>query len=77
MTDFFKSALGGMFGAAPTTTSQTQSNSTASATLASNSSISNKLFHDSTNTNDFVGTTIMIGNYKLRIKRLLAEGNRE
>lgn len=63
MTDFFKSALGGMFG--------NQTNSMPGNTSEQN----NNMFNLHSNpSNDFVGQNIMIGNYKLRIIKQLAEG---
>lgn len=61
MTDFFKSALGGMFGGVQGTTP----------------GMSNPINGSGTNSqsNDFVGQTIIIGSHKLKITKLLAEGN--
>ena len=75
MTDFFKSALGGMFGA-QNSNAATPSSTTSAANNGNNSNSFNagKFFQETAPTNDFVGQTIMIGSYKLRIKKLLAEG---
>jgi hypothetical protein len=68
MTDFFKSALGGMFGQSQT---QTQSSQNQQQQFQNNASLNTAKFFQ---TNEFVGQTIMIGSFKLRIKQLLAEG---
>jgi hypothetical protein len=59
MTDFFKSALGGMFGQAGGVQGASNNNTTAQT---------------SSHNNDFVGQNIAIGSYKLRITKLIAEG---
>lgn len=66
MTDFFKSALGGMF-------SNQASNLPGGAANDSHNNGSNPLYSSSPS-NDFVGQTIILGNHKLRIARLIAEG---
>ncbi len=60
MTDFFKSAFGGMFGQAGGTQGTSNSNITTQA---------------SSYNNEFVGQSISIGSHKLRITKLIAEGN--
>jgi hypothetical protein len=69
MTDFFKSALG-LFG-------QNQSasgpNNMGMAGPGSTATI-NSSMRSSNSNNDFVGQNIMIGNIKLRVTRMLAEG---
>ena len=62
MTDFFKSAFG-MFGSSNGMNSQ--AGNASPALSASRANVSS---------NDFVGQIIMIGSYKLKITRLLAEG---
>ena len=72
MTDFFKSALGGMFGPSQTQTQPSQHQQQQQQQQQQNNASLNtaKFFQ----TNEFVGQTIMIGSFKLRIKQLLAEG---
>jgi hypothetical protein len=67
MTDFFKSALGGMFGQSQTQTQPSQNQQQFQNNVSLNTA---KFFQ----TNEFVGQAIMIGSFKLRIKQLLAEG---
>ena len=62
MTDFFKSALGGMFGGG-------QGNTPGMSNPMSNANGTNS------QSNDFVGQNIIIGSHKLKISKLLAEGN--
>ena len=71
MTDFFKSAFG-LFGQNPSAAGSNSSNA-----MGNNSSFgSNNMptLRSSNSNNDFVGQNIMIGNIKLRVSRLLAEG---
>ena len=67
MTDFFKSAFG-LFG-----TSQSSSTPAGSLWYGNNSN-NNPNTKTSQPTNEFVGKVIMIGNLKLRVAKLLAEG---
>lgn len=62
MTDFFKSALGGMFG------NQSSNTPGMFGTTSSTSTQNNS------QNNDFVGNNIIIGNYKLKITKMIAEG---
>lgn len=64
MTDFFKSAFG-IFG--------TSANNSQNASNSAQSS-SHQTTGYSSQTNEFVGQIIMIGNYKLKITKLIAEG---
>ena len=74
MTDFFKSALG-MFG----NQNPNQSAAASSSNSAQNSNNQNRAnkasnIFSNLNSNDFVGQNIQLGNYKLRITAVLAEG---
>lgn len=78
MTDFFKSALGGMFGgqnAGPGGQSNSSSSNNPGGTSASSSSSSSAFQSSSNNANnDFVGHSIQVGSARLRVTRMLAEG---
>ena len=63
MTDYFKSALGGIFG---------QPGGGQGAQNTSNNTTTQSNSHQN---NDFVGQNIAIGTYKLKITKLIAEGN--
>jgi cyclin G-associated kinase len=70
MTDFFKSAFN-VFGS---TSHNLQTNAPQNQSNNNNNSSNNQFGFSSSKSNDFVGQTIAIGQYKLRITKMLAEG---
>jgi hypothetical protein len=70
MTDFFKSALG-LFGQNQAASGPNSMGMAGPGTSANNNS---STMRSSNSNNDFVGQNIMIGNIKLRVTRMLAEG---
>jgi hypothetical protein len=68
MTDFFKSAFG-IFG-----NNNSSTNNPAGIAGPASISANNYNIGSHNQSNDFVGQTILISNYKLKITKLLAEG---
>jgi hypothetical protein len=70
MTDFFKSALG-LFGQNPSNAAATPGSGNNLSAASSNLQTQRS---SNSQANDFVGQNIMIGSFKLRVTRMLAEG---